>query len=104
MRIKDSYFSPSRMQYVEIDLRTKTTSEFRAVVLSPLGVPKSQVSLYLVNQISRCSSNRKDVHGEVFKNFVNIRKSLSRNTIHDAPIYILDGVVVAKAPERPRAN
>ncbi len=35
------------MQYVEMDLRNKTTPEFRTVFLSPLGVPNSQVSLYI---------------------------------------------------------
>ncbi len=33
-----------------MDLRNKTTSEFRTVFLSPLGVPNSQVSLYLIKR------------------------------------------------------
>ncbi len=37
---------PSCIDYVKMDLRNKTTSEFRAVFLSPLGVPNSQVSLH----------------------------------------------------------
>ncbi len=32
-------------QYIEIDLRNKTTSEFRTVFHSPLGIPNSQVPL-----------------------------------------------------------
>ncbi len=36
---------PMPIQYREIDLRNKTTSEFRTVFHSPLGVPNSQVSL-----------------------------------------------------------
>ncbi len=39
--------SPSPIQYMEMDLRNKTTSEFRNVFHSPLGVPNSQVSLYI---------------------------------------------------------
>ncbi len=35
------------IQYTEIDMRIKTTSEFRAVFHSPVGVPNSQVPLYL---------------------------------------------------------
>ncbi len=31
-----------------MDLRNKTTSEFRTVLDSPFGVPNSQVSLYIV--------------------------------------------------------
>ncbi len=38
---------PSRMQCVQMDLRNKTTSEFRTVSLSPFGVPNSQVPLYV---------------------------------------------------------
>ncbi len=33
------------IQYIEMDLRNKTTSEFRTVFHSPLGVPNSQVPL-----------------------------------------------------------
>ena len=33
--------------YIEMDLRNKTTSEFRTVFDSPLGVPNSQVPLYI---------------------------------------------------------
>ncbi len=36
---------PLPIQYIEMDLRNKTTSEFRTVFHSPLGVPNSQVSL-----------------------------------------------------------
>ncbi len=35
------------IQYTEMDLRNKTTSEFRTVIHIPVGVPNSQVSLYL---------------------------------------------------------
>ncbi len=42
--IKDSYSSPCRpIQYTEMDLRNKTTSELRTFFHSPLGVPNSQV-------------------------------------------------------------
>ena len=34
------------IQYIEMDLRNRTTSEFRAVFDSRLAVPNSQVSLY----------------------------------------------------------
>ncbi len=37
---------PSSIHYIENDLRNKTTSEFRTVFDSTLGVPNSQVSLY----------------------------------------------------------
>ncbi len=33
------------IHYIEMDLRNKTTSEFRTVFDSPLGVPNSQVIL-----------------------------------------------------------
>ncbi len=36
----------SHIQYVEMDLRNKSTSECRIPFLSPLGVPNYQVSLY----------------------------------------------------------
>ena len=36
---------PMPIQYIEMDLRKKNTSEFRTVFHSPLGVPNSQVSL-----------------------------------------------------------
>ncbi len=39
------------IQYIEMDLRNKTTSEFRTVFHSPLGVPSSQVPLYLYNDV-----------------------------------------------------
>ena len=38
---------PRLIQYIETDIRNKTTSEFRTVSYSPLGVPNSQVPLYL---------------------------------------------------------
>ncbi len=38
---------PRTIQYMEIDIRNKTTSEFRTVFHSPLGVPNSQVPLYV---------------------------------------------------------
>ncbi len=38
---------PRFIHYVEMDLRNKTTSEFRAVFDSPLDVPNSQVPLYM---------------------------------------------------------
>ncbi len=34
-------------QYIETDLKNKTTSEFKTVSDNPLGVPNSQVPLYL---------------------------------------------------------
>ena len=37
---------PSHIQYIAIDLGNKTTSEFRIVFHTPLGVPNSQLSLY----------------------------------------------------------
>ncbi len=37
---------PMPIQYIEMDLRNKTISEFRTVFRSPWGVPNSQVSLY----------------------------------------------------------
>ncbi len=47
--IKDSYSTPvpRSIRDIEIDLRNKTTSEFRTLFHSPLGVPNSQVSLYM---------------------------------------------------------
>ncbi len=39
---------PRSIHYIEMDLRNKTISEFRTVLDSPLGVPNSKVSLYLV--------------------------------------------------------
>ncbi len=36
---------PRTIQYTEINLRNKTTSKFRTVFHSPLGVPNSQVQL-----------------------------------------------------------
>ena len=46
------------IQYIEIDLTNKTTSEFRTVFHSPLGVPNSQVPLYSLN-IGDCNNMRK---------------------------------------------
>ncbi len=37
----------SHIQHVEMDLRNKTISEYRTLFLSPLGVPNSQVPLYV---------------------------------------------------------
>ncbi len=37
---------PRPIQYIEMDLRNKTTPEFRTPFDSPLGVPNSQVPLY----------------------------------------------------------
>ncbi len=37
---------PRSIQYTEMDPRNKTTSEFRTVFRSPLGVPNSQIPLY----------------------------------------------------------
>ena len=45
LRTADSVHRP--IQYIEMDLRNKTTSEFRTVFHSPLGVPNSQVPLYM---------------------------------------------------------
>ncbi len=42
---------PRPIQYIEIDLRNKTTSEFRTVFHSPLGVPNSQVPLYVIHVV-----------------------------------------------------
>ncbi len=44
--LKTATSVPRSIHYIEMDLRNKTTSEFRTVFDSPLGVPKSQVSLY----------------------------------------------------------
>ncbi len=49
---------PRFIHYLEMDLRNKTTSEFRTVFGSPLGVPNSQVSLYLYN--SYCIKRQTD--------------------------------------------
>ncbi len=38
---------PMPIQYIEMELANKTTSEFRTFFHSPLGVPNSQVSLYI---------------------------------------------------------
>ncbi len=38
---------PRPIQYTEMDLKNKTTSEFRTVFHSPVGDPNSQVLLYL---------------------------------------------------------
>ncbi len=38
---------PRPIQDIETDLRNKTTSAFRTVFHSPLGVPDSQVPLYM---------------------------------------------------------
>ena len=37
---------PRSFQHIEMDLRNKTTSEFRTVLDCPLAVPNSQVPLY----------------------------------------------------------
>ncbi len=42
---------PRPIQYVEMDLRNKTTSELRTVFHSPLGVPNFQVPLYVADII-----------------------------------------------------
>ncbi len=39
--------APRSIHYIEMDLVNKTTSEFRTVSYSPLGVPNSQVPLYI---------------------------------------------------------
>ncbi len=39
---------PRPIQYTEMDLRNKTTSELRTVFHIPLGVPNSQVPLYSI--------------------------------------------------------
>ncbi len=39
------------IQYIEMDLRNETTSEFSTVFDSPLGVPNSQVPLYVPHDI-----------------------------------------------------
>ena len=45
---------------MEMDLRNKTTSEFRTLFPSPLDVPNSQVSLYLVMANMHDSISQKD--------------------------------------------
>ncbi len=45
LRVAASVSRP--IQYVEMDLRNKTTSELRTVFHSPLGVPNSQIPLYV---------------------------------------------------------
>ncbi len=39
---------PVSIRHTEMDLRNKTTAEFRTVLDSPLGVPNSQVPLYFL--------------------------------------------------------
>ena len=44
---------PRPIQHIEMDLKNKTTSDFRTVLDSPLGVPNSKVPLYICSmQIS----------------------------------------------------
>ncbi len=40
---------PGSIHYIEMDLGNKTTSEFRTVFDSPLGIPNSQVPLYILH-------------------------------------------------------
>ncbi len=47
------------IHYIEMDLRSKTTSEFRTVFDSPLGVPNSQVPLYIHSDIIPVYTNPK---------------------------------------------
>ncbi len=44
--LRTATWVPGSIHYIEMDLRNTTTSEFRAVFDSPLGVPNSQVPLY----------------------------------------------------------
>ena len=46
-QLRTSTGVPSPIQYMEMDLRNQTTSEFRIIFYSPLGVPNLQVSLYI---------------------------------------------------------
>ncbi len=49
--LKTATSVPMPIQYIEMDLRNKTTSEFRTGFHSALGVPISQVSLYISSAI-----------------------------------------------------
>ncbi len=44
---------PTAIQYLQMHQRNKITSEFRTVFLSPLGVPNSQVPLYMIELRTR---------------------------------------------------
>ncbi len=41
IQYSEAYLVPRRIQYMEMDLRNETTSEFMAVFQSPFGVPNS---------------------------------------------------------------
>ncbi len=56
---------PRPIQYIEINLRNKTTSEFRTVCHSPLSVPNSQVPLYITKE---------NFSGAIFPNWHNMHK------------------------------
>ncbi len=47
MELRTATSVPRSIQHIEKDLRNKTTSEFRTVLDSPLGVPNSQAPLYM---------------------------------------------------------
>ena len=58
---------PRSIHDIEMDLRNKTTSEFRTVLDSPLGVPNSQVPLYCQYvYIGIMSLTLQPLHGLVF--------------------------------------
>ncbi len=60
-----------------MELRNKTTSEFRTVFRSPLGVPNSQVPLYLqIKSIFHIKTVRKQLVG------CNLRSTISKYTHH----------------------
>ncbi len=46
LKLRTATSVPMPIQYIEMDLRNETTSDFRTVFHSPLGVPNSHVSLY----------------------------------------------------------
>ncbi len=43
---------PMPIQYIEMDLGNKTTSEIRTAFHRPLGVPNSQVSMYINTHVN----------------------------------------------------
>ncbi len=50
------------IQCIEMDLRNKTTSEFRTVSHGPLGVPNFEVPLYLIDLYGGLFTLPSDLH------------------------------------------
>ncbi len=71
--LKTATSVPRPIHYIEMDLRNKTTSEFRTVFDSPLGVPNSQVPLYM--EELRPSFRDDSMH--LFKNGLTWKKRLA---------------------------